>query len=74
MNPNPRIRIIKPAERRQRREARVAKLTASASRVAQENALDAAAIIKGWVGELRQHKKKSAEAARGFMSLSEKAA
>jgi hypothetical protein len=69
MNTNPRIKIIKPAERRRQREARVAKPKASASRIEQENALEAAATITGWIGEWREHKQQNAETARGFMSL-----
>jgi hypothetical protein len=61
MNPNPRIRIIKRAERLRQPETPVAKRPASASHIVQEKARDAANTVKGWIVNSRQQKQQSAE-------------
>ena len=66
---NEHIRVIKRAERERQAEAQVAKRLASASRIAQVP--DAATTVTGWIGELRQLKQQSAEAAHRFKSLFE---
>jgi hypothetical protein len=63
MNPNPRIRIIKRAERLRKPETLVAKRPASASDIVQEKARDAANTIKGWIVNSRQQKQQSAVSA-----------
>jgi hypothetical protein len=74
MNTNPRIKIIKLAERERRTKVRVGKGQASAGRLGRDKARDASAIITGWVSELRRQKEQSSEAAHGFKSLFEEAA
>ena len=71
MDTNPRIKVIKLAERKRRAKARVRNGQASAGRSVQEKARDAAATITGWVDELRRQKKQSADALSGFNSLFE---
>lgn len=68
---DPRIRVIKPAERRRRREARVRKGQESAHRPQQDEAREAAAAVTGWVDELRGQKQQSADALSVFNSLFE---
>jgi len=64
---NPRIRIIKFAERERRAQARVVKRLASTNHIAPVP--DAATTVTGWIDELRQLKRQSAEAAPSVKSL-----
>lgn len=65
---NQRIRIVKSAERKRQAAARTAqKRRASASRIG--IVPDAAATVRGWIGELRQLKEHSTEATRSIESL-----
>jgi hypothetical protein len=64
MNQNPRIRIIKRAEREQQSEARAAKQPASVTRIAQEKARDATTTITGWINKWQQQKEQ-----RGISAL-----
>jgi hypothetical protein len=68
MNQNPRIRVIKRAERERQTEARAAQRPASVTRVAQVKALDAAATIAGWISKWQQQKEQSGISA--FLTLS----
>jgi hypothetical protein len=74
MDMNPRIRVIKLADRKRRAKARVRKGRASAGRPARDKAREAAAAVTGWVDELRRQKQQSADAVSGFNSLFEDAA
>jgi hypothetical protein len=69
MNTNPRIRVIKLAERKRRARARVRKGRASASLPRQDKARDAAAAVTGWVDELRRQKQQAADELSDFNSL-----
>ena len=73
MSTDPRIRVIKLAERKRRARARVKKGGASAARPGrdQDKARDAAATVTGWVDDLRRQKDQAADAAGGFNSLFE---
>lgn len=68
MKHNPRIRIIKRAEREQQSEALAAKPPASVTQIAQVEALDAAATIAGWISKWQQQKEQSGITA--FLKLS----
>jgi hypothetical protein len=59
MNENPRIKVIKRAERERQSEARAANPSASVTRVAQEKARDAAATITEWISKWQQEKEQS---------------
>jgi hypothetical protein len=73
MNTDPRIRIIKLAERKRRARARVKKGRASVARPEQDEdkARNAAAAVTGWVEDLRRQKKQAADAQGDFNSLFE---
>jgi hypothetical protein len=74
MEINPRIKVIKLAERKRRARARGRKARESVLRLGQETAPDAAATVTGWVEELRQQKHQSPDALSGFNSLFDDAA
>ncbi|MDT7687747.1 MAG: hypothetical protein QOE46_506 [Acidobacteriota bacterium] len=71
MDINPRIKVIKLAERKRRARVRVRKTRASVLRLGQDTERDAAATVTGWVEELRQQKHQSPDAVDGFNSLFE---
>ena len=74
MSTDPRIRVIKLAERKRRARARVRQERAAAQRLGQDKARDAAAdTVTGWVDELRQQKRQGADAAGDFNDLFEDA-
>jgi hypothetical protein len=56
---NPRIRIIKRAERERQSEARAAKRPASVTRIAQDKARDATTTITGWISKWQQQKEQN---------------
>ena len=71
MKTDPRIKVIKLAERKRRARARVKHERASARRTGQDKAPDAAATVTGWVDELRRQKQQAADAQGDFDSLFE---
>jgi hypothetical protein len=71
MSTDPRIRVIKLAERRRRAKARVKKSGNSAPSPVQDKARDAAANVTGWVNELLEQKQRSADPLSVFNSLFE---
>jgi hypothetical protein len=73
MSTDPRIRVIKLAERKRRAKARVKKSRDAARRPRQDEARDAAHTVTGWVDELRRQKHQSADALSVFNSLFEDA-
>jgi hypothetical protein len=74
MSTDPRIRVIKLAERKRRAKARIKKVRDSARRPEQDKSLDAAATITGWVDELRRQKKhRHSDATGDFNNLFEDA-
>ena len=72
MSTDPRIRVIKLAERKRRAKAR-AKQGRAAARPVQDEARDAAVTVTGWVDDLRRQKRQSADAAGDFNDLFEDA-
>ena len=74
MSTDPRIRVIKLAERKRRAKARVKKGRDSARRRGQGTARDAADAVNGWVDELRRQKRQDANALDDFNNLFEDAA
>jgi hypothetical protein len=73
MSTDPRIRVIKLAERKRRAKARVKQGRAAAHRPARDEARAAADTVTGWVDELRRQKQQSADAASDFNDLFEDA-
>lgn len=73
MNTDPRIRVIKLAERKQRAKARVTKGRGLARRHGQDKAPDVAVTVTGWVAELRRQKHQSTDALSAFNDLFEDA-
>jgi hypothetical protein len=73
MSMNPRIRVVKLAERKRRAKARVKKGRDAARQLVQDKAPDAAAIVTGWVDELRGQKRQNADALSDFNNLFEDA-
>ena len=73
MSTDPRIRVIKLAERKRRARARVKKNRDSARRPEQDKAPDAATTVTGWVDELRQQKREGAGTLSAFNNLFEDA-
>jgi hypothetical protein len=73
MSTDPRIRVIKLAERKRRAKARVKEDRDSARRPEQDKAPDAAATVTGWVDELRRQKHESAGTLSAFNNLFEDA-
>jgi hypothetical protein len=71
MSTDPRIRVIKLAERKRRAKARFKKSRDAARRPVQDKAQDAAAAVTGWVDELRGQKQENADALSAFHSLFE---
>ena len=73
MSKQPRIRVIKLAERKRRAKALARAGRDSARRPAQEEAREAADTVTGWVDDLRRQKRQGADAAKGFNDLFEDA-
>jgi hypothetical protein len=72
MSTDPRIRVIKLAERKRRAKARVKQGRAAATRrPEQDQARDAANTVTGWVDELRRQKRQNTDAAGDFNDLFE---
>jgi len=71
MSTDPRIRVIKLAERKRRAKARIKQGRDAARRPEPGKTQEAADTIKGWIGELRQQKQQSADAASDFNNLFE---
>ena len=71
MSTDPRIRVIKLAERKRRAKARVKQGGGSARRPGQDRARDDAATVNGWVDELRRQKRQGASALDDFNNLFE---
>lgn len=69
MSTNPRIKVIKLAERRRRARARVNKGKDPARPAGQNRTPDAAAAVSGWVDELRRRKHEGAGALDAFNDL-----
>lgn len=74
MSTDPRIKVIKLAERKLRAKARVKQGRNSARRRGQDTARDAADAVNGWVDELRRQKRQDANALSDFNDLFEGAA
>jgi hypothetical protein len=73
MSTDPRIRVIKLAERKRRAKARIKQARAVANRPEPDKTQEAADTVTGWVDELRQRKEESADAASAFNNLFEEA-
>jgi len=73
MSTDPRIRVIKLAERKRRAKARAKQGRDSARRPEQAQARDDAATVNGWVDELRRQKRQDANALSDFNDLFEDA-
>lgn len=71
MSTDTRIKVIKLAERKRLAKARIKQSRDSARRPVQDEARDTAAAVTGWVDELRQQKRQSADAAGDFNDLFE---
>jgi alkanesulfonate monooxygenase SsuD/methylene tetrahydromethanopterin reductase-like flavin-dependent oxidoreductase (luciferase family) len=71
MSTDPRIKVIKLAERKRRAKARVKQARAAAQRPTQDEARDAADTVTGWVDELRRQKRPDANALSDFNNLFE---
>lgn len=73
MSTDPRIRVIKLAERKRRAKARIKKSRDSAQRPGREKASDAATTVNGWVDEMRRQKHERTDATSDFNNLFEDA-
>ena len=73
MSTNPRIKVIKLAERKRRAKARVLKEEDSARLHELDKAPDAVTTVNGWVDELRRQKHEGAGALSAFNDLFEDA-
>jgi hypothetical protein len=73
MSTDPRIRVIKLAERKRRAKARIKRGREAARRPEPDQTQGAADTITGWINELRQQKQQSADAASDFNNLFEDA-
>ena len=73
MNTDPRIKVIKLAERKRRAKARIKKGRDSARPCVQDKAREAAATVAGWVEELRGQKDEGADVLSAFNDLFEDA-
>ena len=73
MSTDPRIRIIKLAERKRRAGARIRKGRDAARQRGPGKARDAAATVAGWVDELQGQKHQNADALSAFNNLFEDA-
>jgi ribosomal protein L19E len=71
MSTDPRIKVIKLAERKRRAKARVKQGRASGRRHGQGTARDAADAVNGWVDELRRQKRQGVNALSDFNNLFE---
>lgn len=71
MSTDPRIRVVKLAERKRRAKARIKKARDAARQRGQDEAPDAAATVTGWVAELRGQKLRGADALTAFNDLFE---
>jgi hypothetical protein len=71
MSTDPRIRIIKLAERKRRAKARIKQSRDAAQRTEPDKTQDAAETVTGWVDELRQQKQQNTNAASDFNNLFE---
>jgi hypothetical protein len=71
MSTDPRIKVIKLAERKRRAKVRIKQGRASARRRGQDSARDAADTVNGWVDELRRQKRRGANALSDFNNLFE---
>jgi hypothetical protein len=69
MSTDPRIKVIKLAERKRRAKARVRKGPDSTRRRDEDKARDAATTVNGWVDELREQKHENADALSAFNNL-----
>jgi hypothetical protein len=70
MSTDPRIRVVKSAERKRRAKARVKKSRDTARQRELDNAPDAAAAtVNGWVDDMRRQKHQGADALSVFNSL-----
>jgi len=73
MSTDPRIRVIKLAERKRRAKKRVKQAQAAARRSEPDKTQDAADTVTGWVDELRRQKRQGTDAASDFNNLFEDA-
>jgi hypothetical protein len=73
MSTDPRIKVIKLAERKRRAKARIKQGRDAAPRPGPDKARDAADTVTGWIDELRQQKQQGAGAASDFNNLFEDA-
>lgn len=73
MSTDPRIRVIKLAERKRRAKARIKQGRDAARRPGPVKTQDAADTVTGWIDELRQQKRQSAGAVSDFNNLFEDA-
>ncbi|MFL6336991.1 MAG: hypothetical protein ACJ754_27130 [Pyrinomonadaceae bacterium] len=73
MSTDPRIRVIKLAERKRRAKARIKQGRDAARHPGPGKTREAADTITGWIDELRQQKQQSADAASDFNNLFEDA-
>jgi hypothetical protein len=73
MSTDPRIRVIKLAERKRRAKARIKQGRDAARRPVPDKTQDAAETVTGWIAELRQQKRQGAGAASDFNNLFEDA-
>lgn len=69
MSTEPRIKVIKCAERKRRAKARIKKGRDAARLRQQDKAPDAAATVNGWVDEMRRQKDQGADALSAFNRL-----
>jgi hypothetical protein len=71
MSKDPRIRVVKLAERKRRAKARIKKARDSERRRGQDETPDAAATVTGWVDEMRVQKRRDSDALSAFNDLFE---
>jgi hypothetical protein len=71
MSKDPRIRVVKLAERKRRAKARIKKARDAERQRGQDEAPDAAATVTGWVDELRGQKRRDGDALSAFNDLFE---
>lgn len=71
MSTDPRIKVIKLAERKRRAKARVKQGRKAAHRPEPDKTQEAIATVTGWVDELRRQKQQSAGAESEFNNLFE---
>ena len=73
MSTDPRIRVIKLAERQRRAKARVKQGRDAARRPRPDRTQNTADTVTGWIDELRRQKQESADAASDFNNMFEDA-